>query len=747
MTVRLDPNHSGIAYIRPGVMYAWRGSSVLVTGSDGAVHGTGLTGFFFREARYLSRLTLSVDGQAAFPCSAAQVAPNVLEFTAIHPEVEKGGGGGSGSGGGPAPGGLLYRGVDVRARYTVQANGLVVDLVISNRWNEVAQLPLAIGLAADYVDLQEAQSDAGDRGERTRTESIADGLRFRSGCESLPYATEVTADGAGTWSQDEDVLRNELMLMRGEEAKIRLRIRALDFRDDIDDDAADEREGQLRDWHDRMTRIAAPGDPGPLSVTRRSSHEVGSFALLEGPREQWLAPGAGYPVYPALFGRDALTASWQLAMLDRGAMLGATLSRLAALQGTRVDDARDEQPGRIVQQARHGPLARLGSNPFARYYGDYASPFVFLIGTGQHYLWTGDRDAARRNWDHARRILDWAHEYGDADGDGYLEYLTRSADGPKHQGWKDSDNAIVAADGSQVEPPVAACEVQGYYHIGLQLMSAVAAGLGERATALDLWKEAAALKERFNRDFWLDDEGCVALGLDADGAPIRSITSNAGQCLATGIVSDEHAGRLVRRLFDPDMFSGWGIRTLSSRNPAYNPLSYHLGSVWPVENGTIVFGLRRYGFRDRTQQLSRALFDLAALWPGGRSPECVGGYARDELSHPGAYPRANAPQAWNQSTPALLLQSMLGIWAIAPARTLVLDPDLPAWLPEVTLRDLRIGDDVASIRFRRDAEGRTSMDVLEQSERLRIVRQPPPDDLAASALDRIGALLGQLIHD
>lgn len=747
MTLRLNPNDSGIAFIRPGTLCAWRGSSILVTNHEGAIDGTGLTGFFFREARYLSRLTLSVDGQPAFPCSAAQVAPNVLEFTAIHPEVEKGGGGGSGSGGMPAPGGLLYRGIDLRLRCTVGPNGAEIAMVISNRWNDSAQLSLAIGLAADYADLLQAQSGAGDRQGHTAAESVAGGVRFRSTCESLPYATQVTVAGTATCRWEEGALRRDVVLSRGEEAQIHLRIRAIDFRDDIDDDAADAREAQLCDWHDRLTRIAAPGDPWPVSLTRRSSHEVGSFALLEGTPEQWLAPGAGYPVYPALFGRDALTASWQLAMLDRGALLGATLSRLAALQGARTDDFRDEQPGRVVQQARHGPLARLGSNPFARYYGDYASPFVFLIGTGQHYLWTGDRDAARRDWDHARRILDWAHEYGDADGDGYLEYLTRSADGPKHQGWKDSDNAIVGADGSQVEPPIAACEVQGYYHIGLQLMAAVAAGLGERSTALDLWREAAALKDRFNRDFWIEEEGCVALGLDASGKPIRSVTSNAGQCLATGIVSDEHAGRLVRRLFQPDMFSGWGIRTLSSRNPAYNPLSYHLGSVWPVENGTIVFGLRRYGFRDRTQQLARALYDLAALWPAGRSPECVGGYARGELSHPGAYPRANAPQAWNQSTPALLLQSMLGIWAIAPARTLVLDPDLPAWLPEVTLRDLRIGEDVASIRFRRDEEGRTSMDIIEQSERLRIVRQQPPDDLAASALDRIGALLGQLIHD
>ncbi|MGH7466043.1 MAG: glycogen debranching N-terminal domain-containing protein, partial [Longimicrobiales bacterium] len=398
--------------------------------------GTGLTGFFFREARYLSRLTLTIGGRAAFPCSAAQVGPNVLEFTAIHPEVEKGGGGGSGSGGTPAPDGLLYRGVDVRTRYTVTPAGTDAAIVICNRWNVSARLPLAIGLAADYTDLLDAQNGSRERQARAHTELLDSGIRFRNACESLPYGTEATITGMGTWRWQDDALRCDLVLSRGEEAEIRLRIRAIDFRDHIDDGAAHEREALLREWHDRLTRVATPGDPWPVSLTRRSSHEVGSFALLEGTREQWLAPGAGYPVYPALFGRDALTAAWQLAMLDGGALLGASLSRLAALQGERLDDARDEQPGRIVQQARHGPLARLGANPFARYYGDYASPFVFLIGVGQHFLWTGDRDAARRNWDHARRVLDWAHEYADADGDGYLEYLTRVVDGPKHQGWK-----------------------------------------------------------------------------------------------------------------------------------------------------------------------------------------------------------------------------------------------------------------------------------------------------------------------
>jgi glycogen debranching enzyme len=203
------------------------------------------------------------------------------------------------------------------------------------------------------------------------------------------------------------------------------------------------------------------------------------------------------------------------------------------------------------------------------------------------------------NWDAARRILDWARELGDADGDGYLEYRTRSPQGPKHQGWKDSDNAVIRADGSQVEPPIAPCEIQGYHHAALQFMAALSLVMDEKQNARDLWRQARELKMRFNRDFWVEEEGCVALGLDADKRRIDAVTSNAGQCITAGIVDDDKLPRLVRRLFQPDLFSGWGIRTLSTENPSYQPLSYHLGSVWAVENGTILFGLRRFGFDDR----------------------------------------------------------------------------------------------------------------------------------------------------
>jgi glycogen debranching enzyme len=343
----------------------------------------------------------------------------------------------------------------------------------------------------------------------------------------------------------------------------------------------------------------------------------------------------------------------------------------------------------------------------------------------------------RRHWKAALRVLDWADRYGDRQGDGYIAYLTRAPTGPTHQAWKDSENAVVDEHGRQVAPPIAACEIQGYWYVALQFMAVMALALGQRTRALALWRQAADLKERFNRDFWMDDVGFVAFGLDSERRPIRTLTSNAGQCLPTGILSSEHVPRLVRRLFEPDLFSGWGIRTLSTQNPAYHPLDYHLGSIWPVENATIAFGLRRYGLADRAAELVRALYDLALLWPSGRVPECVGGYGRDEISHPGCYPRANRPQLWNQSVWPLAAQSLLGLVPYAPAKMLMVDPALPEWLPELEIERLRVGGSTVTLRFERQRDGTTSYEVKERDGKIRVVRQPWLESFTTDAWDRL----------
>jgi glycogen debranching enzyme len=299
---------------------------------------------------------------------------------------------------------------------------------------------------------------------------------------------------------------------------------------------------------------------------------------------------------------------------------------------------------------------------------------------------------------------------------------------------------VVYRDGTQVDTPIATCEIQGYWFAALQIMSVLSAVLGEVKDAARHWKTASDLKERFNRDFWMPDEDCVAIGLDSDKKQINSVTSNAGQTLTTGIIDRKLLPRLVRRLFGPDMFSGWGVRTLSTKNPAYNPLSYHLGSIWPVENATLLFGLKRFGFEREVHRLAHSLYDLALLWRGYRVPECIGGYNREEAGHPGAYPQANAPQAWNQSVFPILIQTILGILPAAPLNLLTVYPVLPDWLPELTLHNLRIGEATVTIRFRRTHDGKSAFDVLEKQGKLHVLKQPPLESLTAGIWDRLGIL-------
>ncbi|HUO86767.1 MAG TPA: glycogen debranching N-terminal domain-containing protein, partial [Thermoanaerobaculia bacterium] len=709
-------------------------------GLDGWCDGHSFSGYFFREARHLSVLALELFGEPPVVGSIAE-GPHAIEASFLYPPVTATGGGGSGSGGSSRSHGVLARGLDLVVLWRAHPASLELRVAITNRWQDELEVPAAWRLAADFADLQQAvggttgfgaEAIGGSRGE----------VVFRCDHPELPLSTRVTATGAD-WRWSGDRLESTLRLPRQQTLELGLEVRALDEADTIDEAGEAEREALLARRPHATARLVSPGGHPFADLVGSAMEDLASLALLDGPEEEWPAPAAGIPYYPGFFARDAVTAGWQAAVLDRGALLAAAHAKACRLIGRRHDEWRDEQPGRIVQQARRGPLARLGETPFDRYYGDFASPLMFVISLGQMYAWTGDRAALARRWGSAMAALDWAQESGDRDGDGYLEYLTLSPQGPRHQGWKDTDNAVVDERGEQVEPPFASCELQGYWFAALQIAAVLALALGRPPTALRLWRRAARLKRRFNRDFWLADEGFVAFGLDADKRPVRSLTSNAGHCLASGIVARRHVPRLVDRLFSPELSSGWGIRTLSTDNPSYNPFSYHLGSVWPVENATILLGLRRYGLDGRTGELATAMWNLARLWPGGRIPECVGGLAREGHGHPGSYPQANTPQAWNQSAWPLLVQSLLGLQPAAPLGTLGVSPALPDWLPEIELHGLRVGRGEVDLRFWRDRKGRSRFAVLRRSGRLRVVRQPPLDDLAAGPFRRLRALFAR----
>lgn len=447
---------------------------------------------------------------------------------------------------------------------------------------------------------------------------------------------------------------------------------------------------------------------------------------------------AGLPLYLALYGRDVLTASWQAAMLGPEIMVGS-LATLAKTQGTRVDDWRDEQPGRMLHEAHPGPLSTLNLNSRGRSYGSITTSGLYAFMVAELWHWCGDADVIAPFIDPALRALEWLDR--ERLHDGLYTYQTRSSDGVKHQAWKDSPDAIVYEDGSPVEPPIATCEEQGFVHIAKLHFAEVLWAQGRRDEARRMFEETLALKRRFNEAFWMEDEGFYALAIDANGRQVRSITSNPGHCIATAIADDAHVPRVAERLFRDDLFSGWGIRTLSSAHPSYNPYSYHLGSIWPVEHGTFALGLMRYGLHDRVQQIARAQFESAALFDFHRLPELFGGHARDaDHPFPAIYPNANSPQAWSASATFSLLQSMLGLYPYAPLHLLVIDPHLPDWLPEITIRDLRIGGAKVTIRFHGE-----SWDVLEKEGTLHIVQQPMPWSLTATWPERVGDFLRSLV--
>jgi glycogen debranching enzyme len=734
-----------LALVRPETSYAWRGPSLLIVNPRGDCDGaTPLSGFYYREARFLNTLRLEINGESPWLCESAAPAPDQLTFAFTHPEVAEFGGGGTGQSGDDIPKdarGVPQRSINLRLSYRVRVASLDIVLAVSNRALERLAFDLALICGADYADIQEASAGRREQQAAIVTSARDRILEFSYAHPDLQYRTEVRLPA--NWAADGERASTQLTLQPGETIEWAIEVVPRSARGDLDREGAQAREAAQDRWRDRLARIEVPGNRVFESVVSSNIRDIASFPLLDGEPDEWLAMQAGMPMYPAFFGRDAVTAGWQAGMLDGGDVLDAALTRLGRMQSSRVDDWRDEQPGRIPYQMRSGPLALLDLNPYSAYYADYASPLMYVISLANLYAWTGDRSRLREHWDTARRIMEWAREYGDADRDGYLEYLTRSTKGTKNQGWKDSGDAIVYDDGRPVPPPIATCELQGYWFTAQTLMGVLCAVMNEPGEAATYATSAKLLKERFNRDWWVEAEQFFALALDPDKRQVRSVTSNVGHCVACGIIDVAHLPAVVGRLFAPDMFSGWGIRTLSSAHAFYNPVSYHRGTVWAVEQGTIVFGLRRFGFDARALDLTKAMFELAQLYPEYRIPECVGGDARGDYPTPGAYPRANTPQLWNATIFPLLVQSMLGLLPIAAAETLLLDPALPEWAPEIVVRGLRVGGATITLRCWRDA-GKSKWEILHKRGTLRVVRQPAPESLHAGVRDRAGALIETL---
>ena len=478
-----------------------------------------------------------------------------------------------------------------------------------------------------------------------------------------------------------------------------------------------------------------------LSQARR---DLIGLRLYDLDRDGGWTVAAGLPVYIALFGRDVLTTGWQASLLTDEMMRGA-LAALAATQATEEDDWRDAQPGRFVHQMETGPLAALMYNPNGRNYSGVTGPGFYPVVLSNLWHWTGDRSAIQPFIEPALKGIAWL-ERESKQVNNFYAYQTRSEQGVKNQAWKDSYDAIVYPDGSQVPDPIAPTEFQAFVFAAKVRLSELMWWFGEKDLSRRLFDEAITLRERFNECFWMEEEGCFGMGLDPRGQLIRSVGSESAHTIAAGIVRRDRAGRTVERLFQPDLFSGWGIRTLSASHAAFNPFSYHRGSVWPAEQAAFSMGLMRYGLHTRLHQLTKAQFEAASIFEYCRLPEVFSGHHRDE-EHPipALYPHADSPQAWSASAVWCMLQAMLGIFPYAPLRALFLDPHLPDWLPDIRLRNLHVGDATADLAFHRSEDGTTGYSVLELRGKLHVVRQASPWSLTTDFGERLVDALSSLL--
>ncbi len=645
------------------------GPSFCISDRVGDILPGGTHGVFFVDTRFLSRLTVRVNGEVPEGLSAFTEEPFAATFV-----------GRSRPSGGAAHSTLLVE----RRRWLGQ--GLREDLIVRNLADEATYLNIEIAVAVDFAEVSDVRAGRAVPVDDVVAEPLDGGVVItrRPGGPSRGVRVQFSGrprlhDGVATFESivaaggDWRTCLEIVPIIDGDEIEPRYRCGQ-----PVERATPTER---LARWRRHVPSIETD-HAGLAKVLRRSAEDLGALRIFDPEFPERAVVAAGAPWAMSLFGRDSLLTAWMALMVDPDIAL-AVLETLARFQGTDVDVRTEEQPGRILHEMRFGGVVRrsLGGGV---YYGSVDATPLFVMLLGELRRWGLAPELVDRLLPHADRALSWIADFGDVDGDGYVEYQRANDRGLLHQGWKDSPDAVRFADGNSGHPPIALCEVQGYVYSAYLARAHFAREGGDAGTFERYRRKATDLRSAFNRDYWLPESGWLAMGLDRDKRPLDALASNMGHCLWTGILDEEKAALVAARLVSPELFSGWGIRTLATSMAGYNPISYHMGSVWPHDNALAAAGLMRYGFVEEAQRVIMAQLD-AALALDGRLPELFSGIGRDELPVPVAYPGSCSPQAWAAASPLMSLRTLMRFDPWIPAGKLFLAPALPGAIERLRL--------------------------------------------------------------
>jgi glycogen debranching enzyme len=677
--------------------------------------GLGEEGIFHDGTRYLSKFKLFLGGYEPLQLSSTISADNLL-FAGDLSNVDL-----SHEGEISIPRGTLHV---ARTKYLWNSH-CFERFRITNYGLTRVLIPLRFEFAADFADIFEVRGTLRER----RGSALAAKIGKNSvvlgyeGLDQITRQTRIEFDPPPTRCSQSDVLY-ELRLGPKEEVAIEIQISLHDAahpessreRKSYDEELTIARR-QIEREHSDHFRIYSGNEQFNEWLTRSVADT--EMMIRGNPERDY--PYAGVPWYSTIFGRDGVVTSmeclWLWPELARG-----VLQFLAANQAQEFDAARDAEPGKILHELRHGEMANLKEIPFGRYYGSVDATPLFLMLASAYFERTGDREFIAKLWPNLELALKWISEYGDLDGDGFVEYGRRSPTGLTQQGWKDSADSVFHSDGTLAESPIALCEVQGYVYAAKAGMAKLARVLGNRPLSERLEKEAADLQANFEEKFWCEDLGVYALALDGKKRPCRVRTSNAGQCLYTGIAHPENARVVGQTLLGQDFFSGWGIRTVGASEIRYNPISYHNGSVWPHDNAIMASGLARYGMKELAARVFAGLLDLSVSVELHRLPELFCGLHRRSGEGPTLYPVACSPQAWSAGAVFMLLEAALGIRVEGGQRRIYLAaPHLPESLTRLWVKNLRVSDGARVDLFCEHANGKTQVEVTDNRDGVEVI--------------------------